>query len=698
MIGVMIMDKQGFLPLSRKEADLRGWGQLDFILVSGDAYVDHPSFGTALIGRLLENEGFSVGIIAQPNWQSLKAIQTFGAPRLAFIVGSGNIDSMVNHYTASKKPRHQDSYSPGGQKGLRPDRAVKVYCDLVKAAYPDSPLIIGGIEASLRRFAHYDYWSDSVMASILLETGADMLTYGMSEKQMVYLAKGLEKGWPLAKMQNVQGTCYLSESLPKKEGYLLLPSYEQVAESRKQFARAFMLQNQEQNPFIGKTLVQPHGDRYLIQLPPALPLNQGEMDQLYQLPFMRTYHPRYENAGGIPALLEVAFSVTDHRGCFGGCTFCAINFHQGRIIQNRSEQSILDEVRIMTKQPDFKGYIHDIGGPTANFRNVACKKQLKTGACKNRQCLFPDICPNLEVDHQDYLAILRKARKVERVKKVFIRSGIRFDYLLADKNQAFFEEMCQHHISGQLKVAPEHVAGETLSYMGKPKRHVYDKFATKYKAINQKVDKDQYLIPYFMSSHPGCTLADAVSLAEYIRDLGYNPEQVQDFIPTPGSMATAMYHTGLDPRTMKPVYVPRDPQEKAWQRALLQYRNPKNYNLVYQALTAAGREDLIGTGAKCLIRPRIEPSGEKSTMNQVKPSETKTNKVKAQGGKKKTTSQSREKPSQKKTKAKGQEGPAKPQKIGAKGKVHPNIKQGLKSNIATDQKPSTRGKKAGRAE
>ena len=598
------MEASLFLPLNKKEARAKGWDEVDFVLISGDAYVDHPSFGTALIGRLLENEGFRVGILAQPDWRQLRNFQVFGQPRLAFIVGSGNIDSMVNHYTAAKKPRRSDLYSPGGQKGLRPDRAVEVYAQMVRAAYPDVPLIIGGIEASLRRFAHYDYWSDDVRPSILAATGADVLTYGMSEKQIAYLAHGLDKGWPIHKMRNVHGCCILSDRLPEAEDYILLPSFHEVCQDKRKFAEAFRIQNQEQNPFLGKTLIQQHGEQYLIQLPPAMPLSQAEMDAIYQLPFTRTYHPRYEKLGGVPALKEVEFSVTDHRGCFGGCTFCAINFHQGRIIQNRSEESILAEVKLMTELPNFKGYIHDIGGPTANFRQPACKKQLKAGACKERQCLFPDICPNLQADHQEYLDILRKARKMDKVKKVFIRSGVRFDYILADKDPTFFEEMCRYHVSGQLKVAPEHVAPNTLKYMGKPQRHVFDKFVAKYQAFNKREGLNQYMVPYFLSSHPGCTLSDAVQLAEYIRDLGYNPEQVQDFIPTPGSMATAMYYTGLDPRTMEKIYVPRSAQEKAWQRALLQYRDPKNYELVYEALVKAGREDLIGNGPKCLIKPR----------------------------------------------------------------------------------------------
>ncbi|WP_036931732.1 YgiQ family radical SAM protein [Proteocatella sphenisci] len=596
-----------FLPLNKKEANLRGGEQVDFVLVTGDAYVDHPSFGTALIGRILEKEGFSVGIISQPDWRQDRSIKIFGEPRLAFLVGSGNIDSMVNNYTASKKPRRTDGYSPGGNSGLRPDRALSVYVKMVKSAYPDSAIVIGGIEASLRRFAHYDYWSDSVMPSILVDTKADMLMYGMSENQIKTLAQGLAKGWPIHKIKDIQGTCYLSKDLPKKNKYTLLSSFEEVTSDKIKFAETFQIQSKEQNPFIGQTLVQKHGDEYLIQLPPTKPLSQTEMDEIYNLPFTRTYHPRYKNAGGIPALQEVEFSVTDHRGCFGGCSFCAISFHQGRIIQNRSEESVLKEIQLMTKQPTFKGYIHDIGGPTANFRNVACKKQLTSGACKDKQCLDPIMCPSLEIDHSEYLSILRKARRIDKVKKVFIRSGVRFDYLMADKNTPFLEEMCEFHISGQLKVAPEHVSPNALKYMGKPDRKVYDNFVDKYKKTNEKLEKKQYLVPYFISSHPGCTLDDAILLAEYTRDMGHNPEQVQDFIPTPGSLSTAMYYSEVDPRTLKPIFVAKSQKDKSLQRALLQYRNPKNYELVYEALKTAGREDLIGHGPNALIKPKKRP-------------------------------------------------------------------------------------------
>lgn len=598
----MLNIENDFLPLNKKEARAKGWEEVDFVLISGDAYVDHPSFGTAVIGRILEHEGYSVGIIAQPDWRDINSIKIFGEPRLAFLVGSGNIDSMVNNYTASKKPRRTDEYSPGGSKGHRPDRALTVYSKMVKEAYPESPLIIGGIEASLRRFSHYDYWSDSVMPSIMFDTDADMIMYGMSEKQVKELAKGLEKRWPIHKIRNIQGTCYRTYEIPKKLDYEMIPSYEEVKSDKFKFAEAFNVQSREQNPYIGKAVVQKHGDEYLVQLPPSMPLSQNEMDEIYKLPFTRTYHPRYKNSGGIPALTEIEFSVTDHRGCFGGCSFCAIAFHQGRIIQKRSDESVIEEIINMTKQNNFKGYVHDIGGPTANFRKPACKKQLKLGACKDRQCLFPEICPNLEIDHKDYLDILKKAREIPGVKKVFVRSGVRFDYLMADKKTDFMEELCKYHVSGQLKVAPEHVSSNVLKYMGKPNRKVYDSFVSDYNKVNQKIQKKQYLVPYFISSHPGSTLKDAILLAEYTRDMGYNPEQVQDFIPTPGSLSTTMYYTELDPRTMKPIYVAKSQKDKSLQRALLQYRDPKNYDLVLEALQKSNRMDLVGFGEKALIR------------------------------------------------------------------------------------------------
>ncbi|MFZ5944542.1 MAG: YgiQ family radical SAM protein [Bacillota bacterium] len=599
------MDRRKFLPISKEDMDNIAWESLDFIIVSGDAYIDHPSFGPALIGRVLLAEGFSVGIIPQPDWHKVESFKVLGKPRLGFLVSSGNIDSMVNHYTSTKKPRSSDLYSPGGKKGLRPDRALIVYAQKVREAYKDVPVIIGGIEASLRRFAHYDYWDDKVRRSVLFDSKADLLIYGMAEKQIKFIARALSQGATISKITNTYGTCYISNSLPENpQEYILTSSYEEVSEDKTLYAKSFMEQYHEQNPFLGKTVVQPHGNRYLIQLPPAQPLSQEELDEIFSLPFQRGYHPIYAKDGGVPALQEVEFSITSHRGCYGGCSFCALNFHQGRIIQNRSEESILEEAKILTQKPTFKGYIHDVGGPTANFRRMACKKQQEAGACQHRQCLFPEPCPNLDIDHQEYLQILRKVRALPGIKKVFVRSGLRFDYILRDPKETFLKELCQHHISGQLKVAPEHVSPRVLNLMGKPRREVYDDFKDKYQNMNLKLNKKQYLVPYFISAHPGSTLKDAVHLAEYIRDMGYNPEQVQDFIPTPGSLSATMYFTGLDPRTMKKIYVPRSPKEKAMQRALLQYRDPKNYSLVYEALITAERRDLIGFGPKALIRPR----------------------------------------------------------------------------------------------
>lgn len=598
------MKTNKFLPIDKNDMAALGWDSLDFIIITGDAYVDHPSFGAALMGRLLLAEGFRVGIIPQPDWQQTESFQTLGQPKLAFLITSGNIDSMVNHYTAAKKPRSNDLYSPGGKKGMRPDRAVLVYSQKVKEAYKGVPIIIGGIEASLRRFAHYDYWDDKVRRSILLDSKADLLVYGMAEKQIVFIARALRQGIDISSLQNVSGTCYVTNVLPKNLDYVECPSFEEVSTNKVKYAEAFNIQFYQQNPFLGKAVVQPHGERFLVQLPPASPLTQKELDQLYDLPFQRTYHPKYIKEGGIPALKEVEFSITSHRGCYGGCSFCALTFHQGRIIQSRSEASIIQEAKLMTTLPNFKGYIHDVGGPTANFRKVGCKRQKSKGACQHKQCLFPEPCPNLEIDHQEYLGILRKVRTLPGIKKVFVRSGLRFDYIIKDRQETFLHELCKYHISGQLKVAPEHVSPKVLEMMGKPKREVYDKFVKKYQEINKKLKKKQFLVPYFISSHPGCTLKDAISLAEYIRDMGYNPEQVQDFIPTPGSLSTTMYYSGLDPRTMKKVYVPRSSKEKAMQRALLQYRNPKNYDLVYEALIKGGRRDLIGYGPKALIRPR----------------------------------------------------------------------------------------------
>lgn len=596
-----------FLPLTKEDMNEKGWDQLDFLYISGDAYVDHPSFGHAIITRILESEGFRVGIIAQPDWKSVNDFMRLGRPKYAALISSGVIDSMVNHYTASKKPRSDDQYTPGGKAGRRPDRAVIVYSNRVREAFKDLPVIIGGIEASLRRFAHYDYWDNRVRRSVLLDSKADLLIYGMGEKPVTEIAGLLKAGVPVSDIRNVRGTVYLTgqEGLPAEtKDVILLPAYDEVAEDKQKYAEAFKIQYDEQDAYTGKTLIQGHGDRYLVQNPPAFPFGVSDMDRIYSLPYERTYHPVYEAEGGIPAIREVEFSITSHRGCYGGCSFCALNFHQGRIIQNRSQSSIINEARKLTWLPGFKGYIHDIGGPTANFRSKACSKQDKSGACKGKQCLYPEPCKNLIVDHSEYLGLLRKLREIPEIKKVFIRSGLRYDYIMLDKNDDFFVELCEHHVSGQLKVAPEHVVDRVLDKMGKPGRKVYDKFVKKFYEINRRIGKEQYLVPYMISSHPGSDIKAAVELAEYLRDQGYMPEQVQDFYPTPGTLSTCMFHTGLDPRNMKKVYVPRSPKEKAMQRALLQYRKKENYELVREALVAAGREDLIGFEKRCLIRPR----------------------------------------------------------------------------------------------
>lgn len=594
----------GFLPISKADMQDRGWDRLDFLFISGDAYVDHPSFGAAILTRILESEGYRVGIIAQPDWKDVAAFKVLGRPRLGVLISSGVIDSMVNHYTASKKPRSDDAYSPGGKAGYRPDRAVIVYTNRVREAFKNIPVIIGGVEASLRRFAHYDYWSDAVRRSILIDSRADLLVYGMGEKPLLEIAAQLAAGVNISDITGVRGTVYSSATLPDDAQQIVLPSFEEVKNDKKQYARAFLHQLQEQDPIRGRRLVQPHGDRFVIQNPPALPLSDAEMDRIYALPYQRAYHPVYREAGGIPAINEVEFSITSHRGCYGGCSFCALNFHQGRIVQRRSQESILAEAQQLTKARNFKGYIHDVGGPTANFRSRACLKQEKSGVCRDRQCLERGGCKNLIVDHREYLELLRKLRRLPGVKKVFIRSGIRYDYLMLDKNDEFFEELCAYHVSGQLKVAPEHISERVLAMMGKPGRQVYDRFVEKFYRINRKLGKEQYLVPYLISSHPGSELKDAVELAEYLRDIHYTPEQVQDFYPTPGTLSTCMFYTGLDPRTMQSVYIPRSPKEKAMQRALLQYRRPENYQLVYEALLLTGRTDLIGYGPKCLIPPR----------------------------------------------------------------------------------------------
>lgn len=597
--------KGNFLPITREEMKERGWDQVDFVYVSGDAYVDHPSFGHAIITRLLESRGYRVGIIAQPDWRKPESVQVFGEPRLGFLVSAGNMDSMVNHYSVSKKRRKTDAYTPGGEMGKRPDYACVVYGNLIRQTYKKTPIILGGIEASLRRMAHYDYWSDKLKRSVLLDSGADVISYGMGEHSIVELAEALDAGIPVEDITYIAGTVVKTKSLDSIYDAEILPSFEDLKADKMNYARSFYTQYLNTDAFNGKRLVEPYSDHlYVVQNPPAAPLTQMEMDDVYSLPYQRTYHPSYEAKGGVPAIKEIKFSLISNRGCFGGCSFCALTFHQGRIVQVRSHESLIEEAKEITKDKDFKGYIHDVGGPTANFRHPSCKKQMEHGVCKTRQCLFPSPCKNLDADHRDYVSLLRKLRDIPKVKKVFIRSGIRFDYLLADKKQEFLRELCEYHVSGQLKVAPEHVAGPVLSLMGKPEHKVYEEFTRQFYKMNERIGKEQYLVPYLMSSHPGSTLKEAVELAEYCRDLGYMPEQVQDFYPTPSTLSTCMYYTGVDPRTMQKVYVPKSPHEKAMQRALIQYRNPELYDLVIEALHKAGRSDLIGFGPKCLVRPR----------------------------------------------------------------------------------------------
>ena len=596
---------KGFLPISKEDMKEAGIEQLDFIYISGDAYVDHPSFGSAIISRILEAHGYKVGFIAQPDWKDKESINILGEPRLGFLVSAGNMDSMVNHYTVSKKRRKNDAYTPGGVMGKRPDYATIVYCNLIRQTYKNKAIIIGGIEASLRRLAHYDYWSNKLKRSILLDSGADIISYGMGEHSIVEIADALDSGIDIKDITFIDGTVYKTRKREDIYDAIELPHYEELKADKLSYAKSFYVQYCNTDPFSGKRLFETYDDKlYVVQNPPAKPLTQSEMDQVYALPYMRDYHPSYKEAGGIPAIEEVKFSLISNRGCFGGCSFCALTFHQGRIIQTRSHESIIAEANKMIWDPDFKGYIHDVGGPTANFRAPACEKQMTKGACPHKQCLFPKPCQNLKVDHTDYLALLRKLRELPNVKKVFIRSGIRFDYMIYDNNQTFLRELCEHHISGQLKVAPEHISDPVLEKMGKPSVDVYNRFVKAYKDMNEKIGKKQYLVPYLMSSHPGSTLKEAVELAEFLRDLGYMPEQVQDFYPTPSTISTCMYYTGVDPRNMQPVYVAVNPHEKAMQRALIQYRNPKNYDLVYEALVKAGRTDLIGFDKKCLIRPR----------------------------------------------------------------------------------------------
>ena len=615
---------KGFLPVCRQDMMEQQIEQLDFVYVTGDAYVDHPSFGHAVISRVLEAHGYKVGIIAQPDWKNDESIQLLGKPRLAFLISAGNMDSCVNHYSVSKKRRTMDAYTPGGEMGKRPDHATAVYGNLIRKVYKDIPIIIGGIEASLRRMAHYDYWSDSFKRSILLDSQADIISYGMGEKSIVEIADALNSGIHVKDITFIKGTVYKTKHISGIYDTIMLPSYDAMKENKELYARSFGIQYQNTDFCNGKTLIEEYPNHtYIIQNPPQPPLTVEEMDDIYALPYMRTYHPSYEKAGGVPAISEIKFSLISNRGCFGGCSFCALTFHQGRTIQVRSHESIIKEAEILIKDKDFKGYIHDVGGPTANFRYPSCQKQLTHGVCKNRQCLFPSPCKNLKVEHSDYLELLRKLRSLPGVKKVFVRSGIRFDYLMADEDDTFFRELVEHHISGQLKVAPEHISDAVLSKMGKPQNAVYERFVAKYKRLNQKMGKNQFLVPYLMSSHPGSTLKEAIELAEYLRDLGYMPEQVQDFYPTPSTISTVMYYTGLDPRDMSQVYVCKNPHEKAMQRALIQYRNPKNYELVQEALIAAGREDLIGYDKHCLIRPLktgsyVGDSGKKGFVGNTK--------------------------------------------------------------------------------
>ena len=595
----------GFLPICRKDMEELGWDRPDFVYVSGDAYVDHPSFGHAIITRLLQAHGYKVCIIAQPDWKDKQSVTEFGEPRYAFLVSAGNMDSMVNHYSVSKKRRRTDAFTPGGVIGKRPDYATVVYSNLIRQVYKKTPIILGGIEASLRRLAHYDYWSDRLKRSVLLDSGADLISYGMGERSIVEIAEALESGIDIKDITFIPGTVYRTKSLESVYDAISLPEYEEMKREKLAYARSFYTQYKNTDPFTGKRLIEPYNEHlHVVQNPPSMPLDESEMDQVYGYPYRRTYHPSYEKLGGVPAISEVKFSLISNRGCFGGCNFCALTFHQGRILQTRSHESLLDEARKLTEDKDFKGYIHDVGGPTADFRQPSCEKQLTCGVCKEKQCLFPKPCKNLKADHKDYVRLLRELRALPKVKKVFIRSGIRFDYVMADKDDTFLRELCKYHVSGQLKVAPEHVSDAVLKKMGKPENGVYQSFVKKYMKINQEISKDQYLVPYLMSSHPGSTMKDAIKLAEYLRDLGYMPEQVQDFYPTPSTISTCMYYTGVDPRDMSPVYVPKNPHEKAMQRALIQYRDPKNYDLVMEALRKEGRMDLVGFEKHCLIRPR----------------------------------------------------------------------------------------------
>lgn len=596
---------KGFLPICRRDMEERGWHELDFVFISGDAYVDHPSFGPAIVCRLLEKHGYKVGIIPQPDWHSTKDFNRLGKPRLGFLVSAGNMDSLLNKFTAAKKVRHEDAYSPGGQAGHRPERATIVYCNCLRELYPDVPIIIGGIEASLRRMAHYDYWSNAIRRSILVDSQADLLIYGMGERAILEIAADLQQGVEVANIQDVHGTCYRVPNKDYAWDYIELPSFEAVRKDKKTFAEAFKIEYLEQDPIRGRKLLQQNDEWCVVQNPPAMPLSEEQMDEVYGLPYMRTYHPIYEKAGGVPAIKEVQFSLVSQRGCFGGCNFCAIISHEGRIIQRRSHASLIREAKILTHMKGFKGYIHDVGGPTANFRRTSCDGQLKRGTCRGKPCLSPEPCKLLVADHSDYIKLLRELRSLPGVKKVFVRSGIRFDYLLLAKDD-FLYELCKYHVSGQLKIAPEHISDRVTRLMGKSNRAVYLRFVEKFRRMNERLGKKQYLVPYFMSSHPGSELSDAVELAEFIRDMGYHPQQVQDFIPTPGTLSTCMWYTGLDPMTGEKVYSAKSYEEKRMQRALMQYWLPKNHEIVRKALHLAHREDLIGFGPKCLVRPRRE--------------------------------------------------------------------------------------------
>ena len=634
-----------FLPVTHEEMKARGWEQADFVYITGDAYVDHPSFGAAIITRTLEAYGYKVCIILQPNWKEVEEFRRFGKPRLGFLISSGNIDSMVNHYSVSKRRRKKDSYTPNGEMGKRPDRATIVYSHMARQAYPDVPIIVGGIEASLRRLAHYDYWDDKVRRSLLLDAKADLLLYGMGEKIIIEVADALNAGIAVEDLVYIRGSVWKTKDLSRAYDYIMLPSYEEIVADKMTYAKSFNIQYENTDSIVAKTLVEPCQGWYVVQNPPGERLTQEEMDYTYALPYTREYHPMYKELGHIPAIDEVKFSLISNRGCYGGCNFCALTFHQGRTIQTRSKESIIEEAKKITEDVNFKGYIHDVGGPTANFYAPSCDKQITKGVCKKKQCLHPNPCKQLKVDHSEYLDLLRQLRTLPNVKKVFVRSGIRYDYVMYDKNDEFFHELVEHHVSGQLKVAPEHVSDKVLHYMGKPTRSLYDRFVRKYYAINKKLNKDQYLVPYLMSSHPGCDLHGAIELAEYLRDINHQPEQVQDFYPTPGTLSTTMFYTGVDPRTMTPVYVPKNPNEKAMQRALIQYKNPKNYDLVYEALQKAGRLDLVGYEPECLIRP-VKPKlpvkssklTTKSNQKQQKNYQTPSHKKAYEGGKKKRKS------------------------------------------------------------